>query len=188
MSSLLSSNIVRPGRALSFDKLTQWSHRYRLEGAVFLSLLLVILLFSLIFVSPAYRHKMSSEAALQSARSRVSHLLQYKKAQEDLNALEKTFLSQQELARLADLLPAMARRHQLALPGVSYQTEKQKESELRKIDLNFKVSGQYTNIRKFIHEVERLEPFLYIQDMAIASSSKEFGRLELEVKMVAALE
>ncbi|MGH7275103.1 MAG: type 4a pilus biogenesis protein PilO [Nitrospiria bacterium] len=183
----MSSNIVRPGRALSLDKLTQWSQRYRLEGAVFLSLLLVNLLFFLIFVNPAYRHKMSTEAALQSARSRVSHLLQYKKTQEDLNALEKTFLSQQALAKLADLLPAMARRRQLALPGVSYQTEKQKESDLRKIDLNFKVRGRYTDIRKFIHEVEGLEPFIYIKDMAIASSAKESSRLELEVKMVAAL-
>jgi len=185
LSSPLSSNIVHLGRALSFDKLTQLFHRHRLEGAVFLSLLLVNLLFSLIFVSPAYRHKISSEAALQSARSRVSHLLQYQKAQEDLNSLEKTFLSQQELARLANLLPAMARRHQLALPGVSYQTEKKKESDLRKIDLNFKVSGRYTDVREFIHEVEGLDLFLYIEEMAIASSAKESGRLELEVKMVA---
>ena len=145
------------------------------------------LLFFLIFVNPAYRHKMSGEAALQLARSRVSHLLQYKKAQEDFNTLEKMFLSQQELARLTDLLPAMARRHQLSLPGVSYQTPKQKEGELRKIELNFKLSGQYADIRKFIHEVEGLKLFLYIEDMVIARSEKEPNRLELDAKMVAAL-
>lgn len=130
---------------------------------------------------------MSSQASLQSVRARVSQLLQYKKAQEDLNALRKGFLNQQELARLANRLPEMARRYNLALPGVSYETEKGKESDLRKIDLAFKLSGRYADIRRFIHEVEALDLFLYIQDMAIASSDKEPSRPEIELKMVATM-
>ncbi len=164
-----------------------WSQRYRLQGTVLFSLLAINLLLFLILVTPAYRHKVSSEASLHTARSKLSQLLQYQKAQEAVVDLEKTFLTQQELALLTDRLPAMARRHQLMLPGVSYQTERQKEGNVRRIALNFKVTGRYGDIREFIHELEGLELFLYINDLAISSTGKEPDRLELQIALVAVL-
>ncbi len=164
-----------------------WSQRYRLQGTVLFSLLAINLLLFLIWVTPAYRHKVSSEASLHTARSKLSQLLQYQKAQEAVVDLEKTFLTQQELALLTDRLPAMARRHQLMLPGVSYQAERQKEGNVRRIALNFKVTGRYGDIREFIHELEGLELFLYINDLAISSTGKEPDRLELQIALVAVL-
>ncbi len=164
-----------------------WSQRYRLQGTVLFSLLAINLLLFLIWVTPAYRHKVSSEASLHTARSKLSQLLQYQKAQEAVVDLEKTFLTQQELALLTDRLPSMARRHQLMLPGVSYQAERQKEGNVRRIALNFKVTGRYGDIREFIHELEGLELFLYINDLAISSTGKEPDRLELQIALVAVL-
>ena len=169
------------------DKLIAWSQRYRLQGAVLFLLIAINLLLFLVLVTPVYRHKVSSEALLQDTRSKLSQLLQYQKAQEAISGLEKTFLTQQELAQLTDRLPAVARRHQLMLPGVNYQTEKQKESNVRKIALNFKVTGRYADIREFIHEVEGLDLFLYIKDLAITGASKEPNRLELQMQLVAIL-
>jgi len=167
--------------------LMAWSQRYRLQGIVLSSLLAINLLLFLILVTPAYRHKVSNEASLHASRLKLSQLLQYQKAQEAIVDLEKTFLAQQELAHLTDRLPAMARRHQLELPGVSYQAEKQKESSIKKIVLNFKVTGQYRDIREFIHELEGLELFLYINDLAMTSTSREPDQPEFQVELVAVL-
>jgi Tfp pilus assembly protein PilO len=169
------------------DRLIAWSQRYRLQGTVLFSLLAINLLLFLVLVTPAYRHKIASEASLHTARSKLGQLLQYQKAQEAVIDLEKTFLTQQELALLTDRLPAMARRHQLTLPGVTYQTEKQKESNVRRIALNFKVTGRYGNIREFIHELEDFELFLYINNLAIASTSREPNRLDIQMEVVAVL-
>ena len=171
----------------SLDRLVTRSRRYRLQGAILLSLLAVNLLFWVIFITPVYRQKMASEVSFQAARTKMSQLLQYQKAQEAVVGLDKTLLTQQELALLTDRLPAMARRHQLTLPGVNYRNEKQKEGEVQKISLSFKVSGRYSDIRRFIHEVEGLEQLLYIRDMVITSSDKGPDRLELEMEMVAIL-
>jgi len=187
LTSPLSSNIVYRGRLFSLDRLAIRSRRYRSQGAVLLCLLAVNFLFLVVFVTPVYRDMMAGEASLQATRAKMGQLIQYQKAQEAVADLEKTLLTQQELALLADRLPAMARRHQLAIPGVSYQTERQKEGEVRKISFSFKVSGRYSDIRRFIHEVEGLQKFLYIQDMAITSSDKDSDRLELQVGMVAIL-
>lgn len=172
---------------LGLDRLIAWSQRYRSQVTVLLSLVAINLLLFLILVTPAYRHKVSTEASLHATRSKLSQLLQYQEAQEAVVNLEKTFLTQQELALLTDRLPAMARRHQLVLPGVSYQAEKQKESIVRRIALNFKVTGRYGDIREFIHELEGLEIFLYIDDLVMTSTSKEPGRPDLQIELLVVL-
>ena len=183
MTSPSSSNTIRKSGLLSLNLLPAWFNRYRLPSVVLLILLVANLLIFFVFVAPVYRDRAIGEASLQSARARIGRFHQYQKTQEAVIDIEKTFLNQQELALLVDRLPAMARRHQLDIPGVNYQNEKQKQGEIRKISLNFKVSGRYSDIRKFIHEVERLEQFLYIQDMLITSSTKAADRLELQVDM-----
>jgi Tfp pilus assembly protein PilO len=154
---------------------------------VLVVLLAINLFIFVIFVVPGYRDRETSGALLQSVRAKIGRFHQYQKTQEAVIDLEKTYLNQQELALLVDRLPAIARRHQLNLPGVSYQNEKQKQGEIRKIFLNFKVSGRYSDVRRFIYEVERLEQFLYIQDMVINSSTKDSDRLELQMDMAAVL-
>ena len=187
MTSPSSSNTIRRSGLLSLNLLPAWFNRYRLPGVILLILLAANLFIFVFWVAPGYRDRASSEASLQSARARIGRFHQYQKTQEAVIDIEKSFLTQQELALLVDRLPAIARRHQLDIPGVSYQNEKQKQGEIRKISLNFKVSGRYSDIRKFIHEVERLEHFLYIQDMLITSSTKDAERLELQMDMGAIL-
>jgi Tfp pilus assembly protein PilO len=169
------------------DRLIAWSLRYRLHGTVLFSLVAVNLLIFLILVAPAYRYTVTSEASLQAARSKLSQLLQYQKAQEAVVDLEKTFLTQQELALLTERLPSMARRNQLMLPGVNYQSEKQREGDLRRIALNFTVTGRYGDIRRFIDELEGLELFLYINNLVIAGTSRTPGLPDLQVGLVAVL-
>lgn len=182
-----NSNIVRKNRALNLDLMARWASRFRVWVAILLVLLLANILTSLVIVNPMYRLITAGQESLESTRSKINQLLQYKKAREDLISLDRAFLTQQDLARLADRLPSMAKRHGLLLPAVSYQEDRQKEAGFRKITLNFNLNGQYANIRRFIHEVESLDLFLYIQDMAIGSSAGESGQLNLRVRMVAVL-
>ncbi len=102
-----------------------------------------------------------------------------------LSGIEAAFLNQESLARLADRLPAMAKRYRLALPGVSYRPEKQTAEGIRTIALEFKLEGHYRNVRRFIHAVEGMEQFLFIDDMEFTSAGRDSNRLDLRVRMIA---
>lgn len=184
MSSSWSSNIARKGSSSGPRAWYRPLLGFRLEGSLLLFVLALNVVFLLGYLGPLYQETVSQRVSLQAARDRVSQLLEYLKAQEDLDEVEKTFIPQQEMAKLANLLPELAGRHRLTLPEVNYQTEGNRLDEMKRLSLNFKLIGPYKDIREFIHEAENLEWFLYIEDMSLSGSSKNSRNLTMDIHML----
>lgn len=188
MNSSWSLNIAHAGKPFSLKALLRQSYRHRFQVFLFAFLLLVNLFIFLAYLGPTYRQMLSTGLSLSESRSKISQLLQYTKAQEDLAVVRKTLLKQRDLAKLANLLPEMAKRHRLALPEVNYQIEKDKRDYLKRISLYFDLTGSYAKIRKFIHQAENLDLFLYIEDMSIAGSSRNPSDLTMKIRLVVLLQ
>ncbi len=187
MSSSLSSDIVPPSRGRRLSGFPGFLSHHRIEGFLVLLLLALNLFFSLVYLGPSYQGLADEEQSLQGSRSRISQLLQYRKAEAGLEEVQTSFIKQQELAQLVKLFPDLAKRYKLSLPEVNYQIERGGREHFKRISLSFNLVGRYDNIRRFIHETERLNLFLYIEDLSIAGSSRNPQNLTMEIRMVAHL-
>jgi hypothetical protein len=70
----------------------------------------------------------------------------------------------------------MAKRDHVTLPALSYTLEKSSEGFATKALLQGSATGQYEDIRRFIHHLETSDRLLlFVEDLSVGSSSEAKG-------------
>jgi Tfp pilus assembly protein PilO len=75
-----------------------------------------------------------------------------------------------QLARKTNLTPGAYRFH---------PEESERTGDLRKITMTMNLTGEYTNIRRFIHELETAPEFLVLESVAVTTTAEGDRRLNV---------
>ena len=75
-------------------------------------------------------------------------------------------------------LQRMAEENRLTYGRSRYEPVEERGSSLTKLKVNVELSGAYSNVRNFIHEIETAPPFVVIEGISLAEGTSE-GSLRL---------
>ncbi len=168
------------------------SHRGAL---VLLAVLLVInvLLYSVIeqFMVPRVMEKESRFLKRQAEVRNILHNQAsaasspeqlYVVGSQDLSKFHQSIPPYQEFTALIEELLVLSNDAGLNIAQISYSSEMMKDSPLLKLDLNFSVSGDYADIKKFIYSLEQSIRLLAIKQINLQSKSSEAVNLRLALE------
>lgn len=112
------------------------------------------------------------ETTWATARQGLAHHREAKQARQDL-ARVLTFLPEgREFARLPLLISEIAQRDRVAIPSFTYTMDKSENEPATKATLHGVATGQYEDLRRFIHHLESSDGlFLFIEDLSVGKST-----------------
>ena len=70
-------------------------------------------------------------------------------------------------------LDQLARKANLATVRYRFDPEEGKTGDLRKLTMTLSLSGEYSNVRRFIHELETAPEFLVLESVVVTSDSED---------------
>ena len=83
----------------------------------------------------------------------------------------------QEFTDLSIDIADLAKRNHVQIPGMSYDFKPLKHKLAAKGTFAFEAQGDYGAIRKFIYELEKRWPYLFIERLSVEQSKKQNGVL-----------
>lgn len=129
--------------------------------------------------SPALMRVAEAEAAYHEAKQSQEQLQRTRAvqekartAQQQLEEMWKALPTQNEFSSFAMAISEVGRLEQVAIPGMAYHVDKPEGALPVKATLTFKVTGDYGAIYRFIHRLERTEPYLVIERLDAARLDK----------------
>jgi Tfp pilus assembly protein PilO len=152
--------------------------------------LLVLLAGLLLFVhmgmvAPFQRELAAKESTWQSERPKIGQLTTLKTAQEDLVLFRQRLPEEAALPEVVSFVSDSAAAHRLSIPSISYQPENVGGSGLMRVLISFGVRGNYRDIRNLIHRLEQSPYFLVLENLVLASSSREGEAIQLQLRIAA---
>jgi hypothetical protein len=127
-------------------------------------------------VVPAQQRLVAVEADWTAARGVLAKRLEAKQSHKDLTRVMTTLMTSRDFARLPLVLSDMAKRDHVMLPALSYTLEKSSEGFATKALLQGSATGQYEDIRRFIHHLETSDRLLlFVEDLGVGGSSEAKG-------------
>lgn len=123
---------------------------------------------------------------LFEARKRIRNGEYFKeslgKIEGDLQGFDLMLPRHQEITGLIRELPKMAKKTGVKVSGVKYQPFV-KEEGYNRLSFSLPVGGKYSNIRRFIYEMETMRKIIWIERLAIRSSSSTSEELSIQLTM-----
>ncbi len=83
----------------------------------------------------------------------------------------------QEFTELSLDIADLAKRNHVQIPGMGYDFKPLKHKLAAKGTFAFEAQGDYSAIRKFIYELEKRWPYLFIERLSVEQSKKQNGVL-----------
>jgi len=136
----------------------------------------------LAWASPSRNELMASEAQWQAERQAIGRLKTYEQAHHDIAAALARTTSREDLPKWITALAQLAKKRDLSIPSVDYQPEKFDSKDFQRIILTFSIGGPYGQVRRFLDDLERSNPFLVIEELTLARSKKERSDLDLQLR------
>jgi hypothetical protein len=119
-----------------------------------------------------------------SARQRLAHHREARKAQKDLMQVWAVLPAERDFGPLALGISEEAKRDRVMLPALSYKTEPTLVAHTSKGLLQGPMSGRYEDLRRFIYDLETAEELLFIEDLELSrSSSQNENNLTFNIKI-----
>ena len=106
----------------------------------------------------------------------------YLLGRQDLSKFHQTIPPYQEFTALIEELLVLSNDAELNIEQISYRSEMMKDSPLLKLDLNFSVSGNYADIKKFVYSLEQSVRLLAIKQISLQSESSEAVNVRLSLE------
>ena len=123
-----------------------------------------------------------------SARQRLAHHREAKKAKQDLKEVWGVLPAERDFGPLALGISEEAKRDHVVLPALSYKTEPTVVAHTSKGLLQGTMSGRYEDLRRFIYDLETAEELLFIEDLELSrSGSQQEHSLSFNIKIAAYL-
>jgi len=139
--------------------------------AAFAGLLLVAAyLLHAAVLEQADQERQQLQASWVSARLQLARHQESMKIKEDLRQVWAVFPLVRDFAPLALGVTEEAKRDHIALPALSYKTERTAIPDATKAILTGTVTGRYEDLRKFLYNLETAQELLFIEDLNLIRS------------------
>lgn len=103
-------------------------------------------------------------------------------ASQDFSRFQQAVPDYQEFTGLIEELLVYSSRARLNITQISYSSEELKEAPLLKISLNFNVTGDYEQLKKFIFSLEQSARLLVIKQINLQSADDTGVNLRLNLE------
>ena len=110
--------------------------------------------------------------AEQGGRSAESPLVVYARGVKDLQSFRAAIPLKNELTGLVGEIFTLAESSGLEIDKISYNPKHQEEMRLLQYSLDFVVTGDYNQIKKFTHKIEQSSRFVAIDGMGLNRATK----------------
>jgi hypothetical protein len=117
---------------------------------------------------PAQLRLARAEAAYAAGRQIQPKQEAARKTQEDLQAVWAVLPERRQFPRLVLKISELAQWHQVAIPGMTHTVQTVENGLALKATMTFQAAGQYADIRRFIHRLETMGPYLLIESLDVA--------------------
>jgi hypothetical protein len=133
-------------------------------------LLVAVYLLHAAVLEQADQERQQLEASWVSARLQLARHQESMKTKEDLRQVWAVFPLVRDFAPLALGVTEEAKRDHIALPALSYKTERTAIPDATKAILTGTVTGRYEDLRKFLYNLETAQELLFIEDLNLIRS------------------
>jgi hypothetical protein len=133
-------------------------------------LLVAVYLLHAAVLEKADQERQQLEASWVSARLQLARHQEAMKTKEDLRQVWAVFPLVRDFAPLALGVTEEAKRDHIALPALSYKTERTAIPDATKAILTGTVTGRYEDLRKFLYNLETAQELLFIEDLNLIRS------------------
>jgi Tfp pilus assembly protein PilO len=174
MWSLPTGNLKLPGWLRE-------NKRLRTAALACAGLLCLDLLLYAVLVVPSAAGLREREARYGELRKRRAEALVFQKHKKDLAGLMAGIPAQKDMPLLVKDLVQTARRLNLSVSSIQYDMPKGRGEALALLSFSFPAEGRYTDVKRFIHEVETSDRLVGIQDVSFDGDG---GRVKIRMKLV----
>ena len=141
-----------------------------------LAMLSSVGMFGLMFY-PAQDRLAQVTSKLQAAQQIQEQTQAAQHAQGIISTTWKALSDYQEFMDLSLDIADLAKRNHVQIPGMGYDFKPLTHKLAAKGTFSFEAQGDYEAIRKFIYELEKRWPYLFIEKLSVESSKKKKGVL-----------
>lgn len=167
---------MSPVQAVRQSKTTLLISKYLLPLLIMTVLagLSSIAIFALVFYPAQDRleQAMTLHQTVQQVQKKTHTALQ---TQGILATTWKSFPDYRKFTDLSLEIADLAKRNHVHIPGMGYDFKPLSHKLAAKGTFAFEVAGPYQSIRKFIFELEKQWPYLFIEKLSVEASKKEKG-------------
>ncbi len=110
--------------------------------------------------------------AEQGGRSAESPLVVYARGTKDLKTFHEAIPLKTKLTGLIGEIFTLAETSGLKIDRIAYQPKQLEEVRLLQYSLDFNVTGNYNQIKKFTHKIEQSDRLISIEKMALKSDEQ----------------
>jgi len=126
---------------------------------------------------PAQDRLAQVTSKLQAARQTQAQIQAAQHTQGIISTTWKALSDYQEFMDLSLDIADLAKRNHVKIPGMGYDFKPLTNKLAAKGTFAFEAQGDYEAIRKFIYELEKRWPYLFIEKLSVESSKKKNGVL-----------
>jgi len=174
--SLLSIKSIKAPEWLSVS-----DKKLRTVAIVFAGLLLADLLVYFVLIAPSSARLSDGERKYAELRKRHAEAVQFKKEKALFTGIMAGIPAQKDMPILVKELVQTARRLSLSVENINYDIPKSAGGELVMLSFSFPIEGQYSNIKRFVYDVETSDRIVGIQELRFDSVK---GAVKLNMKLM----
>ena len=134
-----------------------------------------------VLIAPAASRLASGEARYNELRKRHAVAVLYTKQKPSFSGVVTGIPEQKDMPLLVKDLVLTARRLNLSVSSVKYDIPKRASGELAVLAFSFPAEGRYSDVKRFIYDVETSDRLVGIQELKMDS---EKGMVKLELKLL----
>jgi hypothetical protein len=175
MWSRFTRNIQAPSWLRESDR------KLRKVALAFAGLLVLDVLLYGVVVAPSAARLAAWDAAYDGLRKRHAEAILFEKQKASFAGVLAGVPAQKDMPLLIKDLVLSARRLNLAVSSVKYDIPRRASGELAQLTFSFPAEGRYSNIKRFIHDVETSDRLVGIREMKMDSDK---GGVRLDLKLV----
>jgi len=106
----------------------------------------------------------------------------FRRGEEDLGKFRAAIPSRTEFTALIGEIFSLATNAGLSIDRIGYEPKEITGHELLRYTLNFSVSGDYGQIKRFVYSLEQSDRLIAIEELSLSGESKE-GKVNLRVRL-----
>jgi len=165
-------------------KLPSWlreSSRLRTALVLATGLLVTNLLLYSLLIAPARGRLSDGETKYAELKKRRTEALLFQKQKQELAGFMAGMPAQKDMPLIVKELVQTARKLNLSVAAINYDIPKRGGEELAMLTFTFPAEGRYSDVKRFIYEVETSDRLVGIQDVNLDSDK---GRVKLQMKLL----
>lgn len=147
-----------------------------------LFLILGNILFSIKAVGRQEREIVSLEKRIVDLR-RADRGNPFQKAMSGVESFKKELPDRHKLTKIAEKIYNTAQKNGLKIAAGDYRPDIVKETDISRYTISFPVEGHYTQIKRFIYDIETLSYPIVIEELILTKNKTDEGIIGLNIKI-----